>query len=287
MPVAATSSTRGTAQLPVYYINLTQRADRRAFMEEQFERLGIGAERIAAVGVTEVPADLREAAARSIWEQTPASLACALSHRLAWTTMVEKRQEAALILEDDVVLADGIAAFLAPDVLERAGLHLLRLETYGRRVRLGSTQTRMAPGLAVRRLLTTHPGAAAYIIARPIATPATADPDMPLMEVDRYLFGRGGRWLEEVAVGQAIPAPCIQLDRLDPGSQLPPATSDIAPVRRGAFPNDTKAARSARRAANLRYTLGVAARLIADPAALLAAKAAVPFAGAVHRHQPH
>ncbi len=66
-------------QIPVYYINVASRVDRRQFMEEQFARLGIAAERVDAVTPLEV-SDARMAA-----HQHPASLSAVPScSRTIW-----------------------------------------------------------------------------------------------------------------------------------------------------------------------------------------------------------
>lgn len=266
-------------QIPVFYINLAARRDRRDFMERQFDQLGIAAQRIEAA----TPADLtdaqRLALPGSIWSQSPTDMACALSHRRAWSALLEASSPAGLILEDDVVLDATIAAYLGNDILERTGVPLLRAETAGRRVRLGSRATALEAGAEVRQLLTTSPAAGAYIISRAVAAAAIVDEALPLMEVDRYLFGRGGRWLGEVTVGQAVPAPCIQLEFLEAFAPAPLAASDLAQGRRARPVNDTLEARRGRRMANLRYTLSVIARRLADPASLFAPKLRVPFAG--------
>jgi hypothetical protein len=44
-------------QLPVFYINVAARTDRRDFMESQFAELGIPVERIEAVLPDQIPAE--------------------------------------------------------------------------------------------------------------------------------------------------------------------------------------------------------------------------------------
>lgn len=45
-------------QLPVFYINLDSRPDRRQFMEEQFARLSVQVERVSARTIADVPTEL-------------------------------------------------------------------------------------------------------------------------------------------------------------------------------------------------------------------------------------
>jgi len=265
--------------LPAFYINLAHRPDRRAFIEGQLDALGLSYQRIEAVSVERVPAS---AAAICTDPDTPwrinlPTVACALSHRLAWQAIVESGLPAGLVLEDDVIVAPSMSGFLAPDILKTIGAPLLRLETWGSRVRLASRRTRLSGTSRVASMIGTQAGAAAYIISSDLARRALSDPDSCSMEVDRYLFGRGGRWLLEVPVAQAIPAPCVQLGNRRTAEPSPLGQSDIG----GQSPRieQSRQARRSRAIANRRYTLHVVARLLADPAALLSSPAPVPFAG--------
>lgn len=66
-------------QIPACYINLASRVDRRQFMEEQFARLGIVAERVDAVTPLEV------SDARMTTHQHPANLSAVPScSRTIW-----------------------------------------------------------------------------------------------------------------------------------------------------------------------------------------------------------
>jgi len=99
-------------QIPVYYINLAPRTDRRQFMEEQFSRLGIVAERIDAVTIADVGETRMalHADPRNPWAMTRVEVACGMSHEKAWRHMLDAGREFALILEDDAVLGDGVSA---------------------------------------------------------------------------------------------------------------------------------------------------------------------------------
>jgi glycosyl transferase, family 25 len=265
-------------QLPVYFINLDSRADRRAFMDRQFDRLGIAATRIPALTPDDVTAEQRALSLDpdNPWAISMNALACALSHRHAWQLIAEADQEAALVLEDDVTLHPSLASYLHPDVLDRAGTRLLHLETFRRRVRTGSRALGEIAGDAVRHLLTTHPGAAAYVVGRDIAIASLTDPSAMTMEVDRYLFGRGGRWLHEVPIGQPMVVPCVQLMHQRDAEAAGVAKSSIGtspPVPRSAT------GEAARRHLNNRYVGRLAMAFLADPVALLTPPAPVRFAG--------
>ncbi|MBK8086290.1 MAG: glycosyltransferase family 25 protein [Devosia sp.] len=264
--------------LPVFYINLARRTDRRVFMERQFAALGIRAERIEATTPDDLTAEQRAVLPASAWGQGPSDMACVLSHRAAWTHMVRRRLPAAVILEDDVVLGRGFAACLAEDILDRSGYGLIHLEALPRPILLGSRSRPLAGDIVLRTMITTLNGAGAYLISAAIAAAAAADAAAPLMEVDRYLFGRGGRWLTEIEVGQAVPAPCLQLEFID-RAKTGAAASDLSAGRRERTSNPSPAARRERNRANLRYSLAVLARRLRDPATFFSRRVEIGFSG--------
>ena len=106
----------------VYVINLDRRADRWSSVQRQLRRAKIdykNVQRVAGVVGTELDAEQlhRRGTLTDIglerfrlpteeklfgMDLTPGALGCALSHRKVWSMIVEKRQQCALILEDDV-----------------------------------------------------------------------------------------------------------------------------------------------------------------------------------------
>lgn len=271
--------TPARGDLPVYYINLASRSDRREFIETQLAALQIPCRRIDATPVDRISPELATICTDpdTPWRINLPTLACALSHRAAWQALLDSGQPAGLVLEDDVIISPAIAPFLAPDILETVGAPLLRLETWGSKARLASHRTEIAGASQSAAMITTQPGAAAYVISRELARQSLADADSCTMEVDRYLFGRGGRWLLEARIAQATPAPCVQLgNRGD--KELPDVGRSDINVTKINLQQSQKAHRSRSRA-NRRYLSHVARRLLTDPAALLAPPKPVPFAG--------
>lgn len=216
-------------QLPVYYINLGTRLDRRQFMDEQFARLGIVAERVDAVTTAEVgearmalhadPADP--------WAMARVEIACVMSHEKAWRTMLAAAQPHALILEDDVVMGDGLVPFLDPAFSAGLGADLIKLETMYEPVRVGRAVRTVAGRFAVRQLLASHMGAAAYIISAGMAKRALADPVLHTMSVDRYFFSRGGPVIPSRGLFQVEPAPAVQLEHYRGDGSAAVAHSDL------------------------------------------------------------
>lgn len=271
------------SQLPIFYINLDSRPDRRDFMEEQFARLGIAAERIPAVTTADVPPHLvaHHADPGILWPVSNGDLACGLSHQLIWQRMVDEEIPAALILEDDALLADSIVTFLAPNLHEQLAFDLLKLETRRNRVLLGASATQFGTG-ELRELQSSQMGSAAYIINRAAARASLAHPLVNAMSVDRFLFGKGGLHLLHSRILQAIPTPAVQLDRLNGVSGGAPAgagRSDILESRRQRNARKAMPNLGSLISLNAAHTAKLVRLIARDPGAIRRPRVRVPFAG--------
>lgn len=156
--------------LPIYYINLASRPDRRDHMEAGLHGLGLAGERIEAVTRDAVPRDLHTSV-------PPSYVASRLSHMSAWQRLIESGAPAAIVLEDDVVFAPSFVDFTDP-AIATLGADLIKLETYRRRVLLGGNAQRVGSTSSVRELQSSHFGAAAYLISADAARRALADPSL-------------------------------------------------------------------------------------------------------------
>lgn len=272
------------AQLPAYYINLASRLDRREFMERQFATLGINAERVDAVTVDRLPPDLiaRLRAPGVIWDTPPVYIASLLSHQAAWRRIVESGSPAGLVFEDDVILDESLRDFLDPDLAQRLGADLIKLETFGGSILLGAGVSRSASGAVLHELQSSHFGAAAYLITAEAAAAALAHPRLGQLHTDRFLFGRGGPHLLHRKVLQVVPAPCIQLMKIGRRDDSL-ARSDLAPPT-GAEAGKPKARKPLRlpspehlRVA-ARHTSLLLRLVLRDPAAVTRKRRRVPFA---------
>lgn len=264
--------------IPVYYINLASRPDRRVFMEGQFERLGIVAERIEAVRMDEVPAELIafHRTPQSLWRLAAGDLACGLSHQRAWGRLAETGHPAALVLEDDTILTPPVRDFLEPSLLKRLNADLVKLETFRTPVKLG-TDVQHIGATALRELCSSQMGGAAYILTRDMARRSLASPLRNLMGIDRFLFGRGGLHLLRSRILQAEPSPCIQIDKLD-GNDLV-GESDIAITREPAGVRPKMRDPLAMIGLHLDHTARLLTLAARDWTALRGRRVAVPFAG--------
>lgn len=217
-------------RIPVYYINLVSRPDRRLFMDEQFARLGFPAERIEAVTTADVPAD-RMAPHLDPLNSTAMSrveVACLMSHERSWQRFLTTGAAHALVLEDDVVMSEGLLHFLDAGLHADLGVELMKLETFRQNIHLGRAHRIVDDRWAVRQLLSSHLGTGAYVISRPRAERILADPVARTMAVDCYLFDKRGPLVPAKGIFQVEPAPTVQLHlhRADAPAEI--ARSDIA-----------------------------------------------------------
>jgi len=215
--------------LPIYYINLDSRPDRRAFMEAQLASLGLEGTRVSAA----TPADLTpEEVALYCDGRKPRylrrrELACTKSHERVWTAMIAAGNERALVLEDDAELSPLLPAFLAE--LSGFDADIIRLEATGPRIRVFPPVARSAGGIDLRPFRSTPMGAAGYILRQTAARQLLGHPAFRRRQTDLVLynpFDPPGAGLTRL---QTVPGLCQQLGSMRP-DKLSIGRSDIAPV---------------------------------------------------------
>lgn len=196
--------------IPVYWINLAARTDRRAFMERQFARLGMDATRIEAVTPGEISAeDLdRYCHPRHLRWMKPTEVACTLSHLKALRQFLETSSPFALILEDDIALSTRLPAFLAAPELANLDFDLLHVETGEQRVRV-LTETRIGD-VEIVRYLGYDPGAAGYVVSRRGAQRVIADRRTRRLPFDQALFDTFGPMGRRLVLRATVPGLCAQ-----------------------------------------------------------------------------
>lgn len=192
-------------QLPIFYINLSSRPDRREHVERQLQALGLSGTRIEAVTAAEcgdVPGS----------PLSPGELGCSRSHQKIWRLLDEAGIPAALILEDDVLLSAQLPAVLAdPRLLD--GVDAIQLETRQTSAMVGRLIPGTVAGLGRGRLMSSSLGSAAYIMTRELGARLLARPDVDALPLDTLIFGRPGSVFYEARVFQHVPALAIQLDQ--------------------------------------------------------------------------
>jgi glycosyl transferase, family 25 len=269
--------------IPAYYINLATRPDRRQFMEQQFARLGMSVQRIEAVAASEVPAErlAQLVGAGKRIALSPVEVACLLSHERTWRTFLGTGAEHALVLEDDVVMSEGLPHFLDRALHAGLGVDLMKLETYHQKVHLGRARRIVAGDLAVRQLLSSHLGTGAYVISRRQAERALADPILRTLPIDCYLFDKRGPILPSKGIFQVEPAPVVQLSFRPNDSLSDVGRSDLS-AERATFEASLPDMAIQRRAgtwARVKYKLRSIVQTFQDSEAILSKRRMVTFAG--------
>ncbi len=193
--------------LPIFYINMASRPDRRDHVEQQLALLGLKATRVDAVTPSEF--ELPPGFPLSAGE-----LGCSRSHQKIWRLLVEQNIPAALILEDDVLLADEVPALLANPALLAGGVEAIQFESRGyTRALVGPAVPTGVPGVSRNRLMSSSLGSAAYIMTIELARRLLARPDVDRLALDHLLFGWAGELCYDARIFQTLPALAIQLDQ--------------------------------------------------------------------------
>lgn len=126
--------------LKAYLINLDRSPERLAFMDEQLKRLGVDYERVPAVdGRALTPEERVRGFSRvrsfiaSKKRLSDAEVGVAMSHVACCRRVLAEEEPYALVLEDDVVLADGFPAALkrVESFLSPGRAQLVLLSGYG------------------------------------------------------------------------------------------------------------------------------------------------------------
>lgn len=204
--------------LPIFYINLASRPDRREFMETQLRELGLEGTRVEAV----TPADISpEDIARYCNGANPSylrktELACTLSHERVWQVLLETKADRALVFEDDVRISSRLPRFLAD--MGPSDAEIIRIETDGRPTRVFPIHQTTDDGIGLRRFRSAPYGTAGYIIGRSAATKLLGHPALRHRQVDMVMsdsFAQPGMSITRVL---ADPALCQQLSESNPAT---------------------------------------------------------------------
>ena len=179
--------------MKIYLINLDRRHDRRTAMEGEAAKTRLSFTRIAALdGQSPESAGVGRwfAASGPLGPLSHSEKCCALSHRLAWSALVESGDAYAVILEDDVRLASAAGALLASPDWVPPDVDILKLEHFGpENQHVLVTQERKLghAGVAIARLASRHTGAGAYLLSRRAAQ-RLLDVTRFTLPVDHMLF---------------------------------------------------------------------------------------------------
>lgn len=212
--------------LPIYYINLAARPDRREFMETQLAGLGLSGTRIEAA----TPADLSAEELDLYCNPHRAhflrrkELACTKSHERVWQAMIDAGDARALVLEDDAELSPALPAFLAE--LDRHDVDIVRLEATGPTIRVFPPVAPAIAGIELRPFRSTPMGAAGYILKASAARHLLGHPAFRRSQTDLVLYNPFEEPGASLTRLQTVPGLCQQLGGLRP-DKLAIGRSDI------------------------------------------------------------
>jgi glycosyl transferase family 25 len=194
----------------IFYLNLQSRTDRRAAMERQLSELGLRARRIEAC----TPENLSPRAlelyctpsrARFV---SPRELACTLSHRMAWQTIIATNVASALILEDDALLSRRLPAHLPALLALARNWDVVRVEARPEfAVTLGPEIDCGLESLSFRRPLTSQWGSGAYFVSWTGAEKLLRWQDLS-QPVDKLMLDPDEKLFRQLSIIQAMPGLC-------------------------------------------------------------------------------
>jgi glycosyl transferase, family 25 len=218
-----------------YLINLDRRPDRLAAMQAEARKRGLSFTRIAALDggspASEALAQRWFAPAGPLGPLSLHEKCCALSHRIAWSALVDSGEDHAVVMEDDVRLGPG-AALLGNREWIPPGIDLIKLEHFGpenQRVLVAGQRRLEGAGVSIGRIASRHTGAAAYLLSRRAAQRllTLAQFNLP---VDHLLFNPNiSPVFADLAPWQMMPPLARQRDFVGEKSDLEPARR---PLRR-------------------------------------------------------
>lgn len=198
--------------MKAYCINLDSRPDRLAYVTNEFERHGMIFERIAAVDGKD-PAIAAAAQTttpmRTGYRISSSMYACLQSHRKTWQRLLDSGARHAMIFEDDLHLAKGIAPYL-DDGWVPEDADVVKLETFGTRTHIDRTAAATVAGRGLHRLRSTHIGAGAYVLTAATARRLLVETENLGAPPDEVIFNDALSVFPGLTVYQILPAPAIQ-----------------------------------------------------------------------------
>src|SRR5215831_16767508 len=108
---------------PIWVINLERSPERKRFMTQQLEALGVRFEFIAAIDGTRLTESDRARYSKALALQIAGrvlaenEIACALTHAMLYHRIVEQNIKQVLILEDDIYVSNAMMAIISRSAL--------------------------------------------------------------------------------------------------------------------------------------------------------------------------
>jgi glycosyl transferase, family 25 len=196
-----------------YLINLERTPERLAHFMAQVEGHNLEVARVEAVdGLALSAAEIRQWQERStVWSPlSSAEIGCFLSHREAWSMVVERGEPWAFIAEDDIHLSDDFGDFLNNADWLPADAALVKAETSFARIEMSMKGCRKARMHRMCRLASDHTGSGGYFVSRTGAEVLLRLADTVCEPVDRFLFSPDLPAAQALRPYQLDPALCTQ-----------------------------------------------------------------------------
>ena len=180
-----------------FVINLNRSKNRWENIQQQFKKLDLDIQRIEAIDAKEgiLPQD-KVAPLGHIEkyffprELSTTEIACHLSHRKCWETLLKSDENWAAIMEDDILLSPRTKTLLGSEEWIPSDIHILQLNTYEKRwqCRTIKKSIPLADGSALYNVITHSYGACCYLIDRQAAEKALVLSSLLTAPVDEFLF---------------------------------------------------------------------------------------------------
>lgn len=223
--------------LPIHVVNLAREPERLARIGAALDGFGLDWTRVdaldrRAVAAGELRAAFGSGPLSSAYPATPGDMACSLSHHRLWDQIAGGAAEAAVVLEDDALLAATFPAFAEDSVarlMRDHGMGVLKIEFWpgkerSRRFPLGRVLGDGPAGTTLYRLRSGFLGSCGYVLTALGAEALLSRFPAPAVPVDHLLFGRSaGTGFDVLRPGFVTPAPVLH--------DIATFTSDIRPER--------------------------------------------------------
>lgn len=191
---------------PVFLINLDRQPGRLRFMQQQFSVLGIAPIRITATNGRD-PDERARSCAAPYAQLSPGEIGCFESHRRLWQRMVDENIPAALVVEDDVILASDFAELDFPDI----GADVIKIDAgIGSLSWYGTASQPVTGTRSLRRLLGTEFSTGCYFITVAGARKLLVRSRNYIDPVDRFMFDQTSRAFWAMKVWKLVPAAARQ-----------------------------------------------------------------------------
>ena len=201
--------------MKAYCINLDNRPDRLAHAVAEFKRQNMPFERIVAVDGKNPKVTTLAQTIPPMWtgdRMSAGAYACLLSHRKAWVQLLESGERYAMVFEDDLLLADGIANYLHDDWIPE-NADVIKLETWGTRIHITRNVAAVVSGRSLHVLRSSHIGSGAYVLSAETAQKLLTETEICGDPIDEVIFNDKLAMFPSLAVYQMVPAPAIQGER--------------------------------------------------------------------------